>query len=290
VEFEERFPKTPELYRFFIGDVRDRDRLLRAMQGCMRVYHAAAMKHVDACEYNPQEAVKTNIAGVQNIIDCATAAGVEAVVSMSTDKAASPCNLMGTTKLVAERLVTQANAYGRGCRFMSVRFGNVLGSRGSVLPLWRRQMRESGEITITDPEATRFVMSIDMAVNFCLDAMSNGIGGEVFVSEMPVVRLAELAGAVIADFERKHDVKNTVKRKITGLRPGESRHEIILSQEEAERTRCLGDKYVLLPNIMFTHLDHKAAWGKFPLGKDELCSCDREICSAHKLLSRWELF
>jgi len=265
-----------DMYRFFLGDVRDSARLLRAMENVAIVYHAAALKHVDACEYNPSEAIATNVGGVQNVINSAIASGVKAVVNMSSDKAVEPCNLLGATKLVSERLMAQANSHGRGCRFMSVRFGNVLGSRGSVLRLWDRQMHERGEIEITDPEATRFVMSVKQAVELCIIA-SDGVGGETFVHDMPAVRMRELADAVISRFEREHDVHGTVKTKLIGLRPGETLDESVISQHEAARTYRFAGVYAILPNVLFTHLDYNAVYGKLP-------KLDRVVNSAQ----RWQ--
>ena len=246
-----------ERFRMFVGDVRDKDRVLRAMDGVSEVYHAAAMKHVDSCEYNPFETIKTNILGVQNVLESAAASGVKSVVNMSSDKAAGPSNLMGTSKLAGERLTAYANSYGNGCKFMSVRFGNILGSRGSVIPIWRDQMCR-GYVSVTDPHMTRYVMSVQQAVELCLLA-SRGCGGEVFVLQMPVICLDYLAKALVGQFERAHDLSpGSISTKITGPRPGETLDETVVTDEEAPRTAACDGYYAILPNITFASLDFSA--------------------------------
>jgi len=188
--------------RFLLGDVRDGDRLRRAMEGIDIVFHTAALKHVPSCEYNPFEAVKTNILGTQNVIDAALEFNVERVIYTSSDKSISPTNTMGSTKLVAERLISAAD-YHKGARrtlFASVRFGNVMGSRGSVIPLFKQQIFQGGPVTVTVPEMTRFMMTLGDAVNLTLEAARRVIGGEVFVLKMPVVRVQDLAEVIIEDF------------------------------------------------------------------------------------------
>jgi UDP-N-acetylglucosamine 4,6-dehydratase len=279
-----------ERYRMFVGDVRDKDRLLRAMEGVSEVYHAAALKHVDSCEYNPYEAVKTNIQGVQNIAEAAAASGVKAVVSMSSDKAAGPNNLMGSTKLVGERLTTYANSYGRGCRFMSVRFGNILGSRGSVIPIWREQMRQ-GHIKVTDPRMTRYVMSVGQAVDLCLLA-SRGSGGEVFVLQMPVICLDTLARAMVSQFERNHNMPiGSIETKVVGARPGETLDETIVTDEEAPRTAACDGYYAILPNITFASLDYSTYKSHVRLSQARHSSDEQVLDTegTRRLMREWNL-
>ena len=257
VELEERllragFPK--ERFRMFIGDVRDSDRLTRAMQGVSEVFHAAALKHVVSCEYNPSEAVETNIKGIQNLVKAASAAGVKSVVNMSSDKAAEPNNLMGATKLVGERIITQANAYGGGCRFMSLRFGNVMGSRGSVLPRWTESAKSEGLIRITNPRMTRFVMSIDEAVDLTLRASEEGAGGEIFIKDMLAVQLGVLAETWVKRWESFYNGK--LKTIEIGSREGETLHEQLITTEEVHRTIMCNGFFVITPNIIFKSVNY----------------------------------
>jgi len=235
---------TDQRLRFLLGDVRDKDRLRRAMEGINIVFHLAALKHVPACEYNPTEAVKTNVLGTQNIIDCAIEANVSAVVYTSTDKAASPTNTMGASKLLAERLIVSATEGWKGPRdikFLSVRFGNVLNSRGSVIPLFRKQIEAGGPLTVTDSNMTRFVMDIDRAVELMLKSLDISHGGEVFVFKMPVLRIGDLAQSVM-ELENKH-----VDVRIIGLRPGEKLYEELMSEEESARALEGEDMFIVLP-------------------------------------------
>ena len=229
--------------RFFLGDVRDRERIYRAMHGVDIVVHAAALKQIDTCEYNPIEAVKTNIDGAVNLIDAAIDNGVSKVMALSTDKAAHPVNLYGATKLVAERLFSQANVYtgGRQPRFSLVRYGNVVGSRGSVVPIFQEQIRTTGEITITDERKTRFWISLEQGVNFvirCIDMMR---GGEVFVPKLPSMRITEFAEALAPG----------VKQNIIGIRPGEKLHEVLLCEEEARHALEFEDHFVIEPESAY---------------------------------------
>ena len=225
--------------RYFIGDVRDKDRLTRAFDGVDIVIHAAAMKQVPACEYNPFEAVQTNILGAKNIIDVAIDAGVKRVIGVSTDKAVSPVNLYGATKLVAEKLFVQGNAYagGRSTRFACTRYGNVVGSRGSVVPLFIRQ-RDRGRITLTDPAMTRFWITLDQGVQFVIKCAEIMQGGEVFVPKIPSMRLGDLADALA----------NGCQREIIGIRPGEKIHEVLVSADEARHGFDYPDMYVIHPS------------------------------------------
>jgi UDP-N-acetylglucosamine 4,6-dehydratase len=226
---------------FFIGDVRDRDRLYRALQADVDVVvHAAAMKQVPACEYNPFEAIKTNVLGAQNIVDAAIDCGVPKVVALSTDKAVNPANLYGASKLCAEKLFTQGNSYagGKVTRFSCVRYGNVVGSRGSVIPLFKEQSR-FGRLTLTDERMTRFWLTLDQGVEFVLSCIGEMHGGEVFVPRIPSMGLAELARALAPG----------CKIEYTGIRPGEKLHECLVSQDEGRRAVALEDMFVIKPEL-----------------------------------------
>jgi UDP-N-acetylglucosamine 4,6-dehydratase/5-epimerase len=224
--------------RYFIGDVRDRDRLRRAMQGVEIVIHAAAMKQVPACEYNPSEAVQTNVGGAQNIVDVAIDCGVRRVLAVSTDKAVNPVNLYGATKLCAEKLFVQGNSYSgsRETRFSCTRYGNVMGSRGSVIGIFRSQ-RAEGRLTVTDERMTRFFLTLEQGVRFVLSCVEQMQGGEIFVPRIPSMSVVDLAKAVAPGGEIE----------FTGIRPGEKLHEVLLSRDEARHAVLVGDKYVVLP-------------------------------------------
>ncbi|HYE99494.1 MAG TPA: UDP-N-acetylglucosamine 4,6-dehydratase (inverting) [Planctomycetota bacterium] len=238
--------KHPSL-RFFLGDVRDRERVRRALVGVDLVVHAAALKQVPACEYNPMEAVRTNIEGGANIIDAAIDRGVKKVLALSTDKAVSPVNLYGATKLVAEKLVIQGNTYAgaTGTRFACVRYGNVIGSRGSVVPAFREQARR-GEITITDERMTRFWLSLDQGVRFVLASIERMKGGELFVPKIPSMRVTDLAAAIAP----------SARTRVVGIRPGEKLHEMLLSEDEARHARDMGDHYVVYPEFEWWSEEH----------------------------------
>lgn len=226
---------------YFIGDVRDKDRLTRAFQADVDVVvHAAAMKQVPACEYNPFEAVATNVLGAKNVIDAAIDCGVSKVVALSTDKAVNPVNLYGATKLCAEKLFVQGNSYaGKSpTRFACVRYGNVVGSRGSVIPVFMRQ-RETGRLTVTDERMTRFWITLDQGVKLVHTAVARMIGGEVFVPRIPSMGLLDLARAIAPE----------AKIHIEGIRPGEKLHECLISSDEARHTVCLKDMYVIKPEF-----------------------------------------
>ncbi|MDB5039100.1 MAG: UDP-N-acetylglucosamine dehydratase/epimerase [Bacteriovoracaceae bacterium] len=235
--------------RYFIGDVRDAERVERALRGVDIVIHAAAMKRVEACEYNPFEAVKTNIIGTQNVIDMAIDCGVEKVIALSSDKAVNPVNLYGATKLCEERIVTQSNSYvgPKKTRLACVRYGNVVGSRGSVVPLFRDQAK-TGEITITDERMTRFWITLEQAVKFvhtCTDMMH---GGEIFVPKLPSMKVTELAKVLAPQ----------AKIKKIGIQPGEKLHEVMITEDEARHTVELDDRFVVEPEFsFFPHGHHK---------------------------------
>lgn len=229
-----------ERLRFFIGDVRDKDRLYRAFNGVDIVIHAAAMKHVDACEYNPFEAVKTNIHGAQNIIEAAIDRGVEKVIALSTDKACSPVNLYGATKLASDKLFVAANAYvgDKKTSFSVVRYGNVVGSRGSVVPFFKK-MRETGTLPVTDERMTRFWITLEQGVQFVLDNLERMHGGEIFVPKIPSMRVIDLAKAIAPECEIK----------IIGIRPGEKLHESMIMEDDARHTVEFDDYYIIQPEF-----------------------------------------
>lgn len=226
--------------RYFIGDVRDLARLRRAMNGVDIVIHAAALKQVPACEYNPMEAIKTNILGSSNVIEAALDTGVEKVLALSTDKAVNPVNLYGTTKLAAEKLFVQSNAYagGRVTRFSCVRYGNVVGSRGSVIPIFLKQ-RQNGRLTITDERMTRFWLTLEQGVRFVIKAVEQMCGGEVFVPKIPSTLITDLAKAIAPGSEIE----------VVGIRPGEKLHEVLINEDEARSTIELEDMFVVQPAV-----------------------------------------
>lgn len=239
-----------ENLRFLLGDVRDYDRMVRAMEGIDIVFHTAALKHVPSCEYNPFEAVKTNVIGTQNVIEAAIRNGVKKVIFTSTDKTISPTNTYGATKLLAERLISSADYY-KGAHdtvFAAVRFGNVLGSRGSVIPLFKKQIIEKKYITITDPEMTRFMMTLSQATNLTIEACKRAQGGEIFVLKMPVIRLRDLAEVVIEETTRLHRIPSEgIEVKITGLRPGEKMYEELMTYEESKYAVEFDDMFAISP-------------------------------------------
>jgi FlaA1/EpsC-like NDP-sugar epimerase len=235
---------------FFLADVRDRDRLHDKMKGIDWVFHTAAFKHVLQCERSPFEAVQTNILGVQNIIYAAIEDNVERVIFTSSDKAVNPTNVMGTSKLMGERLITAANSTlrGDGPIFTSTRFGNVLGSRGSVIPVFREQIRRGGPVTLTDPEMTRFIMSIEEAVRLVIDSGILSRGGEVFVTKMPAIRIKDLAEVMVGELAAAYGHRAAdIEIQIVGHQPGEKLYEELLNTEETRRSRELERYFVVLP-------------------------------------------
>lgn len=238
-EMGQEFPNEPRL-RFFIGDVRDKERLYRALDNIDAVVHAAALKQVPAAEYNPFEAVKTNIMGAQNVIDACIDRGVQRVVALSTDKASSPINLYGATKLVSDKLFIQGNSYAgsKSTRFSVVRYGNVVGSRGSVVPFFKR-LAPSGVLPITDERMTRFWITLEQGVDFVLTSLERMAGGELFVPKIPSMRITELAKAMAPD----------ARLEIVGIRPGEKLHEEMISVDDARRTIDAGDRYIIQPEF-----------------------------------------
>ncbi|MCO6429481.1 MAG: polysaccharide biosynthesis protein [Deltaproteobacteria bacterium] len=230
--------------RFIVGDVRDLDRLKQACRGVDYVFHLAALKHVPVCEENPYEAVRTNVIGTQNVIDASIRSGVKKVIDVSSDKAASPLNLYGTTKSVGEKLFISANMLSSETTFICIRAGNVLGTMGSVVPLFRSQILRSNLLTITDESMTRFFMNLDQVVTLVLDACREAVGGEIFVLEMPAMKIGDLAEVMQQNLGNA-----TTTKKIIGKRPGEKVHEILVSRDESERTYVKGKYFVILPMI-----------------------------------------
>ena len=238
--------------RWFIGDIRDIERLKRALHGVDFVIHTAALKQVDTGEYNPMEFIKTNVLGSQNVIDACIESGVKKVVALSTDKASSPINLYGATKLTADKLFVAANnySYSYGTTFCVVRYGNVMGSRGSVIPFWKNLATEGKPLPITDLRMTRFWISIDQAVKFVIDSLEIMKGGELYVPRIPSMRIVDLASAV---------APNAVLEEV-GMRPGEKLHEEMISADDSRRTVVMNGRYVVTPVV--------AEWGyEEPMGE-----------------------
>ncbi len=238
-QFEMRQAIKDSRLRFFIGDVRDRDRLYRAFDGVDIIIHAAAMKQVPACEYNPFEAIKTNIIGAQNVIEAAIDMNVKRVIALSTDKAANPINLYGATKLCSDKLFLSTKAYvgDRDIKFSVVRYGNVMGSRGSVIPLFKNACRQ-GKLPITDPRMTRFWITLDQGTDFVLMALARMKGEEIFVPKIPSMKVTDLAKALAPDCEFE----------FVGIRPGEKIHEALISEEDARHTLEYEHYYVVFPH------------------------------------------
>jgi len=247
-----------ERIRWFIGDVRDRERLTRAMHKIDYVVHAAALKQVDTAEYNPFEFVRTNVAGSQNVVEAAIDNNVQKVVALSTDKASSPINLYGATKLVADKLFVSANHYAAAypTRFSVVRYGNVMGSRGSVVPLFRKLHADGESLPITDKRMTRFWITLEQAVQFVIDSFDLMNGGELYVPRIPSMRILDLVEAV-APGSATHEI---------GIRPGEKLHEEMIAIDDAHRTVRLADRYVVQPTI--------AEWGYVPPSDAEVVAED----------------
>ncbi len=251
----DRFPNL----RFFIGDVRDRERLYRAFDGVDIVVHAAALKQVPAAEYNPLEAIKTNVLGAANVIDAAIDRNVKQVLALSTDKAANPINLYGATKLCSDKLFVAANAYSgfHGTRFSVVRYGNVVGSRGSVIPYFLAQ-KHAGRLTITDPRMTRFLITLDQGVDMVLESIDRMLGGEIFIPKIPSVKVTDLARVIAPE----------CPQDVIGIRPGEKLHETMIPEDDARLTIEYDDHFVLQPSHDFWN--HKSYAKERPGGK--LCA------------------
>jgi UDP-N-acetylglucosamine 4,6-dehydratase len=240
-EMSQQFsPEKHPCMRYFIGDVRDKERLYRAFRGVDYIIHAAALKQVPAAEYNPTECIHTNVMGAENIINVAADIGIKKVVALSTDKAVSPVNLYGATKLCSDKLFVAANAF-TACNtvYSVVRYGNVMGSRGSVIPFFISKRDEGGPIPITDSNMTRFWITLDQAVDMVLRAFEMAGGGEVFVPKIPSMKITDLAKAIAPD-------KQTF---FTGIRPGEKLHEVMITSEDSRHTIDIGDCYIIMPEI-----------------------------------------
>lgn len=262
-EMAERYPDGQ--LRYFIGDIRNRSRLARACKGADIVIHAAAMKQVPACEYNPFEAVQTNVLGAQHVVDAAIDCGVEKVVALSTDKAVNPVNIYGATKLCEEKIIVQGNAYAAGAstRLSCVRYGNVIGSRGSVVPVFRKQLAERGRLSITDERMTRFWITLDQAVDLVMYAAEHMTGGEIFIPKIPSMRITDLAQAMAPD----------AAVDIVGIRPGEKLHETLLTVDESRHSVEAGDVYVVLPEHPWWSDEARAVPGE-PLDPSFVYSSD----------------
>jgi len=250
----EKYPSEKYPVRYFIGDIRDKDRLMRAFEGVDYVVHAAALKQVPACEYNPFEAIQTNVLGARNIMEAALDRGVKKVIALSTDKAVSPINLYGASKLAMEKLVVAANSYvgGRDSAFSVVRYGNVVGSRGSVIPLFLRFAKEGKKnLPITDERMTRFWITLDQGVELVFLALKEAVGGEIFVPKIPSMKILDLAKAIIPDS----------RFQLVGIRPGEKIHESLISEDEGRSTvKIKKDRkeiFVILPPYLFETKNHK---------------------------------
>ncbi len=239
-EMRQRFNDDPRL-RFFIGNVRDLDRLRRAFTGVDYVIHAAALKQVPAAEYNPFECIKTNVIGGQNVIEAALDCGIKKLVALSTDKACNPINLYGATKLCSDKLFVAGNAYAGGSetRFSVVRYGNVSGSRGSVVPLFKKLAAQVGEVTITDERMTRFWITIENAVELVMDSFAQMEGGEIFVPKIPSMRFMDLAEALCPG----------QPIRTIGIRPGEKLHEAMIGEDDSRSVVDLGKRYAILPEF-----------------------------------------
>lgn len=239
-EYQAKYPNVYNKVKFYIGDVRNRSTLKYAMQGVDYVFHAAALKQVPSCEFFPMEAVKTNVIGTDNVLDAAIDAGVECVICLSTDKAAYPINAMGITKAVEEKVAVAKSRYSGKTKICCTRYGNVMCSRGSVIPLWIDQIRQGNPITLTEPKMTRFIMSLDEAVDLVLFAFEHGTNGDILVQKAPACTIQTQAEAVCELFGgRKEDIK------VIGIRHGEKMYETLLTKEEAAKAIDMGDFYAV---------------------------------------------
>lgn len=266
------------LIRPLLGDIRDKCRLERACEGVDVVFHTAALKHVPLCEYNPFEAVMTNIMGTQNILDASLSQDVERFVLVSTDKAVEPNNVMGATKLLSERLTISANGYKgkRRTQFSCVRLGNVLNSRGSVIPVFRSQLEMGRPLTVTDPAMTRFMMSLEKAVELILMSGSRAIGGDIYILKMSSIRLIDLAEVMVEDFGQSFKVGEE-KIKILGKRPGEKMHEHLMTQDEATHAVDEGDVFIVNSgSVGIVGPEQYSSELIKPLSKDEIRKMIRE--------------
>lgn len=263
--------------RFYLCDIKNRDQLTRLFKGIDIVLHAAARKHVIINEISPDEAIYTNIVGTKNVIDAALDANVQKVIFTSSDKAVNPTNVMGTSKLMGERLMTAANASTRGQYpiFASTRFGNVLGSNGSVIPIFRNQIMGGKDITLTDPMMSRFVMTIDEAASLVLQSVELAKGGEVFVTKMPIIKIEDLANAMIAVFKER-GVDNNTQITVIGAKPGEKMYEELINDEEVRRTIEIDDFFSVLPAFKGVYIDEDYNYTATQKVVDRIYRSDKE--------------
>jgi UDP-N-acetylglucosamine 4,6-dehydratase len=261
VAMQRQFSNDKKL-KFIIGDIREKDELFKACKGADYLYHLAALKHVPICEYQPSEALKTNVLGTQHVIDAAIRCQVKKVVYISTDKAANPSNFYGLTKAIGEKLIIHANLFPSQTKFVCVRGGNVLGTNGSVIHVFKSQIKEKGEVGITDKRMTRFFLTLEDAIQLLFKATFESRGGEIFVMKMPTCKIIDLADVLIDASGKKN-----VKIKELGIRPGEKLHEILLSQFETDSTVYFDQEYfVILPTIDIPELKtHYADYKKVGL-------------------------
>lgn len=273
-QFEMAQEYTDPRIRFFIGDVRDKDRLYRAFDGVDIVIHAAALKHVGACEYNPFEAVKTNINGAQNIIEAAIDRGVEKVIALSTDKACSPVNLYGATKLASDKLFVAGNSYvgEKKTRFSVVRYGNVVGSRGSVVPFFKK-VKETGTLPITDERMTRFWITLDQGVQFVIDNLERMHGGEIFIPKIPSMKVTDLAKAIAPECETK----------IVGIRAGEKLHEAMITKDDARHTVEFNEYFVIQPEFPWWSKENTKGGKPLPEGFKYVSNINNDWLSIEQL-------
>ncbi|MGF2617913.1 NAD-dependent epimerase/dehydratase family protein [Rossellomorea vietnamensis] len=271
VSMQQKFDHNPKL-KFIIGDIRDKEALVEACRKVNFVFHLAALKHVPVCEYQPLEALKTNVTGTQNVIDASMANKVEKVVYISTDKAANPSNFYGFTKALGEKLIINANALTNDTTFVCVRGGNVLGTNGSVIHVFRHQIEKHSKVGITDKKMTRFFLTIEDAIKLLFKATYESYGGEIFVMKMPTCKILDLAHVLIDEYEGKE-----IEIEELGIRPGEKLHEILLTDFESDNTIIYDDEYfVILPTIGIDGLnEYYQAYPKVDL--DTYCSSDNTI-------------
>lgn len=275
-EMQQRYPH----FRYFIGDVRDAVRLGQAMDGVDYVFHAAALKQVPSCERFPYEAVKTNVIGSQNACEAAIANGVKTFVALSTDKAVKPVNAMGISKAMMEKIVCSQNEFESATTFCCVRYGNVMGSRGSVIPLFRKQLAEGKALTITVPEMTRFLMTLDESVDLVLKALTTGKGGEVFVRKAPACTVQQLAEAMLRHFGRP-GIEHAIET--TGIRPGEKLHEILVNEYEMQRVSEELDYFIVHPEYRIP-----STTSSKPLGTEYTSANTRQLESLDAVITRLE--
>jgi len=251
VEMKHRFSGN-KILKYIIGDVRDKKKLISAIRGVNYVFHMAALKHVPVCEENPWETILTNVYGTQNVIDASIENNVEKVIYISTDKAVDPLNLYGVTKQCSEKLLTAANNSSHLTRFVCVRGGNVIGSAGSVIPLFREQIRKNNEITITDENMTRFFLTLNQAIKLVFKSIQNSLGGEIFVMKMPSAKITDLAEVIVESIGNEKTKASTI-----GIRPGEKIHEVLVSRYESPRTIEQDEYFIILPLIQIKEIEER---------------------------------